>query len=129
MRLRGRVQAGVGDASKWLRLFADAYAQKIGAPVFPGSLNLNVGAPFDWHSPFVAERHIWFDRTEMGGERDVLLVPALLTMVWDQQAYLWTTTVGATSRPDPEVIEIICEVGLRTAYELSDGDYVDVHIP
>ena len=49
MQLRGRVQSGKGDASDWLRLFANAYENRIGSPVFPGSLNLNLGSDFDWY--------------------------------------------------------------------------------
>jgi len=36
--LRGRVQPGKGDASRWLGLFNDAYVRKTGMPIFPGSL-------------------------------------------------------------------------------------------
>ena len=129
MKLRGRVQPGVGDASKWLRFFADSYARKTGTSVFPGSLNLNLGAPFDWHKPYVAERHIWFDRSEMGGERDVLLVPCVLTNLSNQPAFLWSTTNAAADRADPWVVEVICEVGLRDTFSLVDGDPVDVKIP
>ena len=129
MRIRGRVQAGVGDASKWVRLFAEAYEFKTGSPVFPGSLNLNLGDPFDWYAPYLAERHVWFDRSEMGGERDVLLVPCVLSNLSDQSAFLWSTTTAAENRSDPWVVEVICETGLRSTYGLADGDEVAVWIP
>ena len=127
MHLRGRVQPGVGDAQKWLRLFADAYEQKTGGPIFPGSLNLKLDADFDWHAPYIAERHIWFDRSEMGGERDVLLVPCVLSSLSDQPAFLWATTNAARERS--RVLELICEIGLRAAFGLVDGDEVQVSIP
>ena len=38
--LAGKVQAGFGDASRWLKLFNAAYSQKLGMLVFPGSLNI-----------------------------------------------------------------------------------------
>ena len=38
--LHGHVQSGKGDASQWLVKFNAAYAQKVGHPVFPGSLNV-----------------------------------------------------------------------------------------
>jgi CTP-dependent riboflavin kinase len=129
MQIRGRVQPGVGDASKWIRLFAAAYEQKAGHAIFPGSLNLNLGEAFDWHSPFLVERHIWFDRSEMGGERDVLLVPCVLTSLADLPAFLWSTTNAATDRDDPWVVELICEVGLRDEFGLHDGDDVLLKIP
>jgi CTP-dependent riboflavin kinase len=110
-------------------LFAESYERKTGAVVFPGSLNLDVGANFDWHDPYLVERHIWFGRIEMGGERDVLLVPCILTNLGEHPAFLWSTTNAATDRVDPWVVEIICEVGLRTTFGLKDGDAVDVQIP
>lgn len=128
MILRGRVQSGVGDASKWLTRFADAYARKTGTPIFPGSLNLALDEDFDWYAPFVAERHVFFDRTEMGGERDVLLVPCVLSSLEDRPAFLWSTTTAAQGRADPWVVELICEVGLRATYGLEDGDEVTVRI-
>ena len=33
--LAGKVQAGFGDASRWLKLFNAAYSEKLGMPVFP----------------------------------------------------------------------------------------------
>jgi CTP-dependent riboflavin kinase len=129
MQLRGRVQSGKGDASNRLRLFANAYENKIGSPVFPGSLNLNLGSDFDWYASECESRHIWFDRSEMGGERDVLLIPCVLSSLNDQSAFLWTTTTAARDRPDPWVVEIVSDVGLRSTFGLVDGDLVDVSVP
>ena len=47
-RLVGRVQPGKGDASRWLARFNAAYAQKLGVPIFPGSLHLALAYVFDW---------------------------------------------------------------------------------
>src|SRR5258708_33876417 len=38
--LAGKVQTGFGEAAHWLRLFNAAYSEKLGMPVFPGSLNI-----------------------------------------------------------------------------------------
>jgi CTP-dependent riboflavin kinase len=46
--LAGKVQAGFGDASRWLKLFNAAYSDKLGMPVFPGSLNIALDHVFDW---------------------------------------------------------------------------------
>jgi len=54
--------------------------RKIGTPVFPGSLNLNLGRDFNWHDPEYESRHIRFDRTEMGGEREVLLMSSFCSL-------------------------------------------------
>src|SRR5947208_16616550 len=76
MRLSGRVQSGKGDAARWLALFNIAYSRKTGMPVFPGSLNVALDAPFDWFAPAVEERTIWFGREEYGGEREIVPVRA-----------------------------------------------------
>ena len=46
--LVGKVQAGFGEAARWLKLFNAAYSQKLGMPVFPGSLNIALDHIFDW---------------------------------------------------------------------------------
>ncbi len=126
--LRGKVQVGVGDASHWLELQNAAYVRKIGTPIFPGSLNLALARDFDWFSPEVQQPTIWFGREELGAERDVLLLPCILRSLENHPAHLWTTTTAARDRPDPWVIEIIADVGLRATYGLADGDEVILEI-
>ena len=46
--LVGKLQTGFGAASRWLRLFNSAYSEKLGMPVFPGSLNIALDHVFDW---------------------------------------------------------------------------------
>ena len=79
MRLSGRVQSGKGDAARWLAIFNAAYSRKTAMPVFPDSLNVTLDAPFDWFAPTIQKRTIWFGREEYGGERDILLLPCVLT--------------------------------------------------
>lgn len=129
MHLTGTVESGVGDAARWLAMFNAAYAKKVGWPVFPGSLNLRLPAPLDWGAPEVRERIVEFPRQEYGGERDILLLPCVLRSCGDQPGCLWRTT---RTDPDPEsrrVIEIIAPVGLREAFGLTDGDFVEIEIP
>lgn len=71
-RLTGRVQSGKGDASHWLRTFNAACSRKVGAAVFPGSLNIALAAPFDWFAPGIVRRTIPFDRAEYGGELEII---------------------------------------------------------
>jgi len=55
--LAGKVQAGLGDASRWLKLFNAAYNEKLGISVFPGSLNIALDHVFDWfHARYEAHR-------------------------------------------------------------------------
>lgn len=125
-RLIGRVQGGKGDASRWLALFNAAYARKVGHPVFPGSLNVALPHAFDWFDPDVVCRTVCFDRTEYGGERDILLVPCRLASLADEPGWLWTTTTAARDRPDPWVVEVVAAHGLRTTYGLVDGASVEI---
>jgi len=126
--LRGRVQSGKGDASRWLRKFNDAYSLKVGQPVFPGSLNIALPEPFDWFAPENARRTIWFGRDEYGGERDILLIPRRLVSLRDEPAWVWTPTTAARDRPDPWVVEVIAGKGLRAEYGLSDGSLVQLEL-
>ena len=97
-------------------------------PVFPGSLNVALGAPFDWFAPAVVRRTVTFDRTEYGGERDILLVPCVLGNLADERAWLWTTTTAARDRQDPWVVELIAATKLRDAYRLTDGSAVVIRL-
>jgi CTP-dependent riboflavin kinase len=128
LQFTGRVQGGAGNAAHWLGLFNAAYARKLGAPVFPGSLNLALDAPFEWFAPDIVARTITFDRAEYGGARDILLVPCVLASLAEQPAWLWTTTTAARDRDDPWVVELIAPVPLRATYGLVDGAMVDVRI-
>ena len=126
MCLSGRVQSGKGDVARCLALFNIAYSRKTGMPVFPGSLNVALDAPFDWFAPAIEERTIWFGREEYGGERDILLLPCVLTNLNAERAMLWTPTTAARNRPDPWVVEVIAGVNLRGTYALADGEVVEI---
>ena len=76
--LTGKVQAGFGKASHWLKLFNVAYSEKLGISVFPGSLNIALDHVFDWFDARYEAHRIWFGREEYGGERDILLLPCEL---------------------------------------------------
>jgi riboflavin kinase, archaea type len=134
-RFVGRVRSGKGDASHWLSLFNAAYSRKVAMPVFPGSLNLALPESFDWFAHDIRRRTIWFDRTEYGGERDILLVPCVLTNLAAEPAWLWTPTTAARERPDPWVVEVIAGKNLRETYGLIDDSPVEVallespHVP
>ncbi len=126
--LVGRVQSGEGDAARWLERFNAAYSRKLGMPIFPGSLNLALPHPFDWHAPALEPHLIRFGREEYGGERDLLLLPCELRNLGRQRAFLWTTTTAARDRSDPWVIEILAPIGLRAGFGLRDGDEVTVEL-
>ena len=126
--LRGKVQSGKGDASRWLDLFNAAYSRKLGMPVFTGSLNLALDKTFDWFAACYQPHIVWFGREEYGGERDILLLPCVLANLGRRNAWLWTPTTAARDRPDPWVVEVVCDVRLREVHALEDGDVVDIEL-
>jgi CTP-dependent riboflavin kinase len=126
--LRGRLQSGKGDASYWLRLFNAAYSRKLQIPVYPGSLNLALEHTFDWFAERYQAQIIWFGSEEYGGERDVLLLPCELLDFERRKAFLWTPTTAARNRPDPWVVELVCDIELRKTYRLHDGDVLAVEL-
>jgi len=97
-------------------------------PVFPGSLNIGLPQPFDWHAPAISARSIWFGMEEYRGERDILLVPAVIESLADQPAFLWTTTTAAKEASEAYVLELISSVHLRSTFGLRDGDEVLVRL-
>ena len=127
--VEGHVQPGKRDASRWLSQFNAEYSRKLGMAVFPGSLNVALGAPFDWFAPRLQPHVIWFGREEYGGERDILLLPCTLRNLEGQRAFLWSTTTAARDREDPCVVEVVAPIGLRATYGLGDGDLVVIELP
>jgi len=125
----GRVKSGKNDASHWLRRFNEAYSLKLGTTIYPGSLNLALDHPFQWSASHLQPYIIQFGREEYGGERDILLLPCVLASLNHRRAWLWSTTTAAEGRPDPHVVEVICEVKLREAHSLRDGDFVQFELP
>ena len=96
--LAGKIQAGFGDASRWLKLFNTAYSKKLGMSVFPGSLNIALDHVFNWFDARYEAQTIWFGREEYGGERDILLLPWELVSLDHRKAFLWTPTTSLASR-------------------------------
>jgi CTP-dependent riboflavin kinase len=127
--LAGKVQAGFGDAARWLKLFNVAYSEKLGMPVFPGSLNIALDHVFDWFDARYKAHTIWFGREEYGGERDILLLPCELVSLDHRRTFLWTPTTAARDRRDPWVVEIVADVNLRHHFGLQDGDVVEIRVP
>lgn len=124
-RLVGKVEAGTQNARVWLTRFNAAYARKLGMPVFPGSLNLRLPHAFDWTHPRYAASLIRFDRSEYGGERDILFLPCRLETLDGRPAFLWTTTTPRLGAAQT-LVEIVADIPLRTTFGLKDGDLLAV---
>ncbi|MFC1452164.1 DUF120 domain-containing protein [Verrucomicrobiota bacterium] len=129
MRLVGTVQDGKDDANIWLRRFAGVYSGWLGQEIFPGSLNIDTGSPFDWHASDILPFRHRFSLIPHGGERDLFIVPCTIVQPGTQSCFLWTTTTAADGRDDPNVVELIAAVHLRTHLSLSDGSQVELEYP
>ena len=117
--LVGKVQTGFGDTSRWLKLFNSAYSEKLGMPVFPGSLNIALDHVFDWFDARYEAHRIWFGREGYGGERDILLLPCELVSFDHRRSFLWTPTPGARDRRDPWVVEIVTDRQSEKSFRLA----------
>jgi CTP-dependent riboflavin kinase len=112
-----------------LKLFNAAYSEKLGMPVFPGSLNIALDHLFDWFDAHYEAHRICFGREEYGGERDILLLPCQLVSLDHRRAFLWTPTTAARDRRDPWVVEIVADVNLKDHFGLQDGDVIEIRVP
>jgi CTP-dependent riboflavin kinase len=113
--LRGRLQSGNGDASHWLQLFNAAYSRKLQMPLYPGSLNLALeptsfgsAARSMGESATFCSCHVsWW--TSSGVKRSYGRLRRRLA-----------------TEPDPWVVELVCDIGLRDTYHLRDADVLAV---
>lgn len=122
-RLTGRVRSGIGDFAQWIEMLADHYEQKTGLRLFPGTLNLELDAPYALPPDCVRlEAH------EYGGRVSVNIVPCA---VFGRRAVILRTdkNESGTGRHPKTILEIATDVKLRDAYGLRDGDTVTVEIP
>jgi riboflavin kinase len=121
-RLRGQVRSGVGNFGQWIERLGTLYEQKTGMRLFPGTLNLEL--PSDYSLP---PNVIRLEAHEYGGRVSVSIVPC---RVFERPAFLLRTdqNEAGTGHHPRNIIEIATDVRLRDAYELKDGDWVEVDI-
>jgi riboflavin kinase, archaea type len=121
-KLRGRVVSGMENFSFWIEKPRDHYQRKTGMLLFPGTLNLQLEAP--WSVP---PRRLCLEGSEYGGTVTVYIVPCT---VFGRPAFILRTTAnedGHGHHPRT-IVEIATDVKLRDAHRLSDGDWVEVEI-
>ena len=70
MKLTGKVTQGIGDYGQLLAKYADVYRKATGIALFPGTLNLELPAPYDL--PEACQR---IESAAFGGAVNVNLVP------------------------------------------------------
>lgn len=119
-KLSGKVVSGKGDFSKWIEKLSDHYEQKTGLRLFPGTLNLQLNAPF-----FLPPQKLRLEGHEYGGSVNVNIVHC---KIFNRKAVLLRTDANEEGRGDhpPSIIEIATDIKLRDEYDLKDGDQVEV---
>ena len=68
-------------------------------------------------------------RAEYGGQRDILMLPCVLTSLQGRPGVIWRTTLAEEDPGERHVLELLAEVNLRKTFGLQNGDVVEVLIP
>ena len=122
LSLRGKVVSGRADFGVWIAHLSSLYEQKTGMRLYPGTLNLELPAPYT-----LPPQVIRLEAREYGGRVSVCIVPC---RIFDRPAFLLRTDqneLGAGHHPR-NIIEIATDVRLRERYGLQDGDWVEVDV-
>jgi riboflavin kinase len=122
-RLRGRVVSGRADFGVWIERLKSLYEQKTGMQLYPGTLNSELPSPYSLPPDVIRlEAH------EYGGRVSVSIVPC---RIFDRRAFLLRTDQNerGTGHHPRNIIEIATDIRLRDAYQLSDGDWVEIQFP
>ena len=91
--------------------------------LYPGTLNIELALPYS-----LPEDVIRLEAHEYGGRVSVSIVPC---RIFDRPAFLLRTdqNESGTGQHPRNIIEIATDVRLRDAYQLQDGDWVEVELP
>ena len=91
--------------------------------LYPGTLNVELSSPYS-----IPPDAIRLEANEYGGRVSVSIVPC---RIFDRRAFLLRTDQNerGTGYHPRNIIEIATDIRLRDAYQLSDGDWVEVQFP
>lgn len=122
-RVQGRVISGRGNFGFWIERLNTLYAKKTGMCLYPGTLNIELPTPYCLPSSVMR-----LEANEYGGSVSVNIVPC---HIFNRQAFLLRTDQNeqGTGHHSRNIIEIAADVRLRDAYQLKDGDSVEVELP
>ena len=128
MLLRGEVVSGMGNFSYWIERLRDHYLRKTGMAFYPGTLNVQLPAPYT-----LPGRVIRLEASEYGGTVSVNMVPCVIRVARDRDArrgFLLRTDANEEGRGHhpKTIVEIACDVRLRDFFDLRDGDAVEIEI-
>jgi riboflavin kinase len=118
-----RVVSGRADFGLWIEHLSSFYEQKTGMRLYPGTLNVELPSPYS-----LPQNVIRLEANEYGGRVSVSIVPC---RIFNRKAFLLRTDQNeqGTGHHPRTVIEIAPDIRLREAYQLQDGDVVDIEFP
>lgn len=121
--VRGRVVSGLASFGFWIERLSPIYEQKTGMRLYPGTLNLELPSPYSLPPDVIR-----LEAQEYGGSVSVSIVPC---RIFDRRAFLLRTDQNeqGTGHHPRNIIEIATDIRLRDAYQLKDGDWVEVEFP
>ena len=118
--LKGKVVTGVGNFSYWIAKLQDHYRNKTSMQLYPGTLNIQLGEPFE-----IPPASLQLKAEEYGGTRSINIVPC---KIFGRRAVILRTDTADNDPLEKMIIEVACEVKLRDAHQLVDGDVVEVEV-
>jgi riboflavin kinase len=120
--LKGKVLSGIGNFSYWMEKLEAHYLRKTGVKLFPGTLNVQLEEPYS-----LPPDPLRLEKEEYGGSVSVSIVPCTFM---GHAAYILRTDANEQGRGHhaKNIIEIASVVKLRDAFNLQDGDVVEVEI-
>ncbi|MGA7107052.1 MAG: DUF120 domain-containing protein [Terracidiphilus sp.] len=121
--LVGKVVSGMGNFSFWIDKLHDHYLRKTGMHLYPGTLNVQLEEPYS-----LPKNVLRLEDFEYGGTVSVNLVPCIIR---GKCAFLLRTDANEEGRGHHPrtIVEIATDVRLRDAFQLADGDTVEIQIP
>ena len=121
--IRGRVVSGLSNFGFWIERLSSFYEEKTGMRLYPGTLNVELSSPYSLPSDAIR-----LEASEYGGSVSVSIVPC---RIFNRRAFLLRTDQNerAAGHHPRNIIEIATDIRLRDAYQLRDGDWVEVKFP
>jgi riboflavin kinase len=118
--VRGKVVSGRGDFGRWIERLSSFYEEKTRMRLYPDTFNIELSSPYS-----LPTKVIRLEANEYGGSVSVSIVPC---RIFDRPAFLLRTDQndrGIGHHPR-NIVEIAADIRLRDAYQLRDGDWVEV---
>jgi riboflavin kinase, archaea type len=122
-RVRGKVVSGCANFGFWIERLNRFYEKKTGMRLYPGTLNIELFVPYTLPSNVIR-----LEANEYGGSVSVNIVPC---QIFDHWAFLLRADQNeqGTGHHSRNIIEIATDIRLRDAYQLEDGDWVEIEVP